>query len=439
MVTDAQPAPAGLRQGVGLLGVVTFGAGTAIGVSIFSVLQPTAAVAGSGLLVAIGIAMLPMLFFAIAYAYLGSALPVSGASYEWPSRFLHPSIGFAIAWMRVISNVGALTILSQVLVGYLAMVVPMPLKPAMAVLLTTVFALNYIGVGIAARVQSVLMIGLLVVLAIFVATGLPAADLRLIGNPFDTPTLTVLAVVPLMISLFLGIESAVEIGEEVRDARRNIPLGIALAIALTAIVYGLVAFTALGLIGPAKLAGSTAPLLDAAKVALGPMAVPLIVGAACLSIFKSMNAAALTFSRSLFAMGRAGALPAALGVVHPRFGTPHRAVLLCYALAMTGLLLPQNLIFLLLAVNVPTMLKYLACCLSAARVARDHPEIHARSAITLRPGGIRAVGHIGAVIAILIIGFGIEADWRPYMLVAGWLAIGVVYWLVRGRMQGGKA
>src|SRR4051812_43511638 len=115
-----------LNKSVGLAGVVTFGAGTAIGVSIFSILQPTAQIAGSGLLAAIGVSSLPMLIFAAVYAYLGSALPVSGASYQWPARFIHPGVGFIIAWLRIISNVGALTILSRVMVSYLGMVFPVP-------------------------------------------------------------------------------------------------------------------------------------------------------------------------------------------------------------------------------------------------------------------------------------------------------------------------
>ncbi|MGC6330316.1 APC family permease [Rhizorhabdus sp. FW153] len=420
-----------LRKSVGLVGVVTFGAGTAIGVSIFSILQPTAAVAGSGLLAAIGVAALPMLVFAVAYAYLGSALPVSGASYEWPTRFIHPGVGFMIAWLRVIANVGALTILSQVMVSYLGMVFPIPLKPAMAVAISGVFALNYVGVSIAAKVQAQLMALLLIILAVFVGTGLPHFDPVLVGNPLNAPPLAILAVVPLMISLFLGIESAVEIGEEVRDAQRNVPLGIALAIGVTALVYGLVALTALGLIGPEKLAVSQAPLLEASQVVLGDLAVPLIVGAACLSIIKSMNAATLTFSRSLFAMGRNGALPRGIGAVHPRFGTPHRAILLGYACAMTGLFLPPSLIFLLLAVNVPTMLKYMACSYSATVVARRHPEIHARSALRLSPRTVVAVGYAGVICALLVGIFGIEADPRPYMLVGAWLVVGLVYWFAK--------
>ncbi len=358
---------------------------------------------------------------------------MSGASYEWPSRFIHPGVGFIIAWLRIISNVGALTILSQVMVSYLGMVFPVPLKPAMAVAITAVFALNYVGVSMAAKVQAQLMALLLIILAIFVATGLPHFDPALVGNPLDTPPLAILAVVPLMISLFLGIESAVEIGEEVRDAQRNVPLGIALAIGLTALVYGLVAVTALGLVGPEKLATSQAPLLDAAKVALGDLAVPLIVGAAVFSIVKSMNAATLTFSRSLFAMGRSGALPRAIGTIHPRFGTPHRAILFGYVCALTGLLMPPSLIFLLLAVNVPTMLKYMACSYSATVVARRHPDIHARSAVRLSRSTVVALGYAGVVCALLVGLFGIEADARPYMLVGGWLIVGLAYWFLKGR------
>jgi APA family basic amino acid/polyamine antiporter len=342
-------------------------------------------------------------------------------------------VGFIVAWLRIISNVGALTILSQVMIGYLGMILPVPLKPAMALSITLVFALNYFGVSLAARAQSQLMALLLVILAVFVVTGLPHFDKALVGNPLETPPLTILAAVPLMISLFLGIESAVEIGEEVRDARRNVPLGIALAIGLTALVYGLVAVTALGLVGPHQLAQSQAPLLDAAKVALGELAVPLIVGAACVSILKSMNAAALTFSRSLFAMGRAGALPRSIGGIHPKFGTPHRAILFGYISAMSGLLLPRSLIFLLLAVNVPTMLKYMACSYSVTVVARRYPEIHARSRISLPPHIMVAVGYTGVVCALLVAAFGIEADPRPYLLIGGWLLVGLLYWSVKGR------
>jgi APA family basic amino acid/polyamine antiporter len=79
------------------------------------------------------------------------------------------------------------------------------------------------------------------------------------------------------------------------------------------------------------------------------------------------------------------------------------------------------------------MLKYMACSLSAARVATHHPELHQRSHIRLGARQIAIISYAGAVVALAITALGIEADWRPYLLVGGWLALGILYWLVRGR------
>lgn len=430
-MSDTQPAT--LHRSVGLTGVVMFGAGTAIGVSIFSVLQPAAEVAGSALLAAIVIAMIPMAFFAVVYAWLASVLPVSGASYEWPRRFLGPYVGFSIAWLRIISNVGALVVLGQVFGNYVGMLFDFPVGWFAPGLITLVFALNYVGVKMAAKAQTVLMLGLIAVLAVFVFTGAGHFTPGLVGNPLDGVPFPALIAVPLLISLFLGIESAVEIGEEVRNPQRNIPLGILLAIVLTAVIYGAVALVALGLIGPAALASAKAPLLEAAQVALGSAAMPLIVGAAAISITKTMNSTALVFSRSIFAMARSGSLPTALAAIHPRFGSPHRAVLLCYVFAMAGLFLPSSLVFLLLAVNLPTMLKYLACSLCAIRIAGHEPELAATARIGLSLRTITVCGWIAVVCAIGIILAGLEADMRPYYLVLGWFAVGTVYYAVRNR------
>lgn len=424
-----------LRQGVGLTGVVMLGAGTAIGVSIFSVLQPAAAVAGSGLLVAIAIAAVPMIFFAATYAWLASAVPVSGASYEWPRRFLSPFVGFAIAWLRILGNVGAMVILSRVLVNYLAMAFQFPATPVLALAITLVFALNLVGVQLAAGAQIVLMTVLILVLGLFVGTGLTAASPGVIGDVFAPGWLAILEAVPLLITLFLGIESAVEIGEEVRDARRTIPLGILLAILLTTVVYAAVAATALAVLGPKALATSMAPLLDAARVPLGAVALPIIVGAATISILKAMNANAMVFSRSLFAMARAGAMPAALAAVHPRFGTPHRAILLCYALVMLGLFLPNDLVFLLLAVNIPTMLKYLACSLCAIRVARENGPVARGAGLGFAPRTVVVLGWAGVVSAVAIIIAGLGADYRAHVLTAAWFAVGAVFYAVRNRRR----
>jgi APA family basic amino acid/polyamine antiporter len=286
---------------------------------------------------------------------------------------------------------------------------------------------------VAARVQTVLMLALLAVLAVFVAAAGPHLRPQLFADALAGGWLPIAAALPLMIQLFLGIETATEVGEEVTDARRVIPLGVAGALALTVVVYLCVAFAALSLIGPDALASSTAPLLDAAKAALGSWATPVIVAAATLALTKSMNATFLVYSRFLFAMGRAGSLPAALGKIHPRFGTPYVATTVAFAASCAGLLLPTSLLFLLLAVSVPTMLKYMGTCIAAWSVAANHPDVAAQARLKFSMGLVKTLAGLGVVAAVIIAALGVTTDIRPYGLLAGWLVVGLGYYGWRRR------
>src|SRR5262245_39345881 len=95
-----------LKQGLTMVDVVTIGVGSAVGVSIFSIMTPAAKVAGAGMLPALGLAAIPMVIFAVVYAFMGSTVPRSGASFDWPARFIHPSVGFFVAWLRIVGNTG---------------------------------------------------------------------------------------------------------------------------------------------------------------------------------------------------------------------------------------------------------------------------------------------------------------------------------------------
>jgi APA family basic amino acid/polyamine antiporter len=422
-----------LKRGVRLIDLVMLSAGTAIGAAIFSVLGPAAAVGGDGILIAVGIAALPMIVFALVYAYMASAAPRTAASFEWQRQFTHPLIAFSIVWLRVLSNAVVMIVLGRVLVNYLGMVIPIEPNLVILGLFALIFAINFLGVAVAARAQTILMLLLLVAFTVFVGAGAPNWEPQLFVSAFDLGWAPILAAVPLMIQLFLGIETATEVGEEVENSKTTVPLGIALALALTVIVYVSISFTALSLVGADALGQSDAPLLDAARVALGPWAAPLIVTAAVLALTKSMNAVFLVYSRFLFAMARAGVLPEPLGRIHPRFGTPHIATMVAFAASAACLLLPSSLLFLLLAVNVPTMMKYMGSCLAAYRVADKHPEVQAEARLRFSPGTVKFLSVLGIVAAIVIAALGFGTDWRPYAMLAIWLVLGLAYYFWRRR------
>jgi basic amino acid/polyamine antiporter, APA family len=424
-----------LKATITIVDVVAIGVGATIGSSIFSIMAPAAKISGPGSLVALGIAAVPMVVFAVVYAFMGSAIPRSGASYDWPAKFIHPYVGFTVAWLRVVGNTGALIVCALVLVQYLSTVVPLPQRPSMFVLLFIFFLTNLFGIALAARVERILVLFKVAAFAIFVGFGVSHIHA---GNftplvPFGWRS--VFVTVPLLVALYLGIESATEVGEEIKDSASVIARGLAAGTVLSILIYFAVAVVTLGVLGPERLAGSSAPLLEAGNLFLGRWATPLLLLTAVAAMGTAINAVFLTFSRFLFAMGRDGTLPPAFGRIHPRWGTPHVAIIFAFVCGAAGLFLPSSLVFLFLAVNVPTVLKYLTNCVCATQLVKRYPELHAQAKFYMTRRAVLAWSYAGVACALVILVSGLGADWRPYGLLAAWWALGTAYWLIRSRRR----
>ncbi|MFN3311997.1 MAG: APC family permease [Hyphomonas sp.] len=432
---DVQPASDGLKRNVGLFGVVSLGLGTAVGVSIFSILAPAAAIAGPAMLISMVIAIVPMIVFAMIYAFMGAAAPATGASFEWPRRFVHPFAGFIISWMRIAGSTAALIVLTMVLVSYMSTVIALPSKLFMLGIFLAVFVINLAGVSFVARSQAIMLVILLATCAVFVFGGVGHVEVTHFEPFADQGVLGILAAIPLLISLFLGIESATEVGGEVRNPRRTIPMGILISVVLTTAIYFLIAVVAIGILGADVLGASSAPLLDAAMVSMGEGGRILILVCAAVAIGSSINATFVILTRFLYAMSRAGMLPSFLGKTHEKRGVPQNAIFLAFGLCCLGLFMPQNLVFLFLAVNIPTILKYAATCLSAIFLCRREPELRAAAPFSLPARMIYALAGAGIVLGFLIILLGISADWRPYLLLSGWACLGIIYYLLTQRSR----
>lgn len=423
----AQGAP--LKREVGLAGVASLGVGTAIGVSIFSILAPAAQLAGPAMLLSMLIAMVPMVVFGIIYAFMGSAVPVTGASFEWPRRFVHPFLGFFISWLRMAGSTAAMIVLTMVLVSYIGNVVDVPLKPVMFGIFALVFALNMVGLSAATISQSLMLLALIGTCSVYVVTGIPKVEMASFSPFASAGIMGILGAVPLLISLFLGIETAVEVGGEIRKPARTIPLGISISVLLTALIYFIVAVVTIGLLGGDALATSRAPLLEGAEKSLGEAGKWLILVTAIVSIGSSINATFIIFTRFLFAMGKEGMLPTGLSYVHAGTGVPRIAVCVAFGMCLLGLFLPDNLIFLFLAVNIPTILKYMATCLATLGLFRKAPELHDEAKFRPPKPLLKGLSVLGLVLGMAIILLGLSADWTPYIALIIWAMLGVLWYV----------
>jgi APA family basic amino acid/polyamine antiporter len=214
---------------------------------------------------------------------------------------------------------------------------PRPVAAAVAALLTYV---NYRGIAKTARVTRVLVVVTLAALLLVVAGALGggAAAVDRLSPAGGSGPYGVLQAAGLLFFAFAGYARITTLGEEVRDPARTIPRAVPLALGVVVLVYAVVAVSALLVLGPSRLAGSTAPLSDVVRAgsweALAPAVRVGAVAASC-GVLLSLLAGV---GRTVLAMARDGELPRPLAAVHARHRVPHRAELLVGGLVVVTVL-----------------------------------------------------------------------------------------------------
>lgn len=318
-----------LERRLGLTDAVGIGLGAVIGGGVFVVTGLAAALAGPSLLVGLLLAAVAATCNALSSAELAARYPESGGTYEYGYQLLGPWPGFVAGWMFLASKMAAAGVVAIGLGAYVAMLVPRVDSRALAVSAILMFtALNYVGVKRTSRVNlAIVAISVTSLLLLIVRGALVFERARLV--PFATGGVSgILESAALLFFAYTGYARIATLGEEVREPRRTIPRAIVMTILFAAFLYAGVAAVALGVAGAPALASSPAPLAVAARAAGGPWLANAIAAGAITAMLGVILSQILGMSRMAFAMGRRADLPRGLSIVHPKYGVPHRAVLL---------------------------------------------------------------------------------------------------------------
>ncbi len=334
----ATTGPLARRLGFG--DAVVLGLGSMIGAGIFASFAPAAAAAGSGLLIGLAIAGVIAYLNASASAQLAAQYPTSGGTYVYGRERLGEWPGFLAGWAFVIGKTASLAAMALTVAAY---AVPAPWqKPVAVAAVAALAAVNYRGVTRTARLARAIVTVVLVALAVVVASGIAGPTTAPPALAASGGWYGVLQSAGLLFFAFAGYARMATMGEEVRDPARTIPRAILTALAITLVVYAAVAVTALGVLGPDRLAASTAPLVDTVHAAGWGWAEPVVrVGAAAASL-GALLALIAGVGRTTLAMARNGDLPRWLAAVHPRYQVPHHAEV-AVAVVVSALVLATDL------------------------------------------------------------------------------------------------
>jgi amino acid transporter len=306
---------------------------------------------GSGGMVALAyaIGMVAMMFTALSYAQMSQAFPMAGSVYTYAGRGIAPPVGFLAGWMILLDYVlvpGLLYLIAGVAMHSLVTSVPVWMWLVGFVVLNT--AVNYAGIEMTAKVNKLMLVGELVVLAVFIVVGIVALaqgkgrgfDLTPVYNP-DTFSLSlVFGAVSIAVLSFLGFDGISMLAEENKESTTAIGRSMVAALLLAGVLFIVQTWVASLLVPhPATLiskgdAQGTA-FYDAARVASGAWLAKLTALATAIAwgFANSLVAQAAT-SRLLYAMARDRQLPACLAVVHEKKGVPVNATFLTAAVSL---------------------------------------------------------------------------------------------------------
>jgi amino acid transporter len=347
-VSDATPK---LRRALGLGDLILYG---------IVVIQPTAPLPVFGIVserahghivTAVLVAMLAMLFTAIAYGRMARAYPSAGSAFTYVGREIHPALGYVTGWgmvMDYLLNPLICTILCAQLARNFAPGVPYVIWALCFAGLFT--SLNLFGIRASARINDGLAIGMGIVIAVFFGVAAhyvfrhPHAGAGFFRRPFYDPNTfelkSVLGGTSLAVLTYIGFDGISTLSEEAKNPKRDILLATVLVCLITGLLAGCEVYAA-QLIWPASrpFPDVTTAFVHVTGMAGGPWLLQLVNITLLVATIGSGMGSQLGAARLLYAMGRSRAIPRSFfGALDPIRQTPRNNVLFAGALALLGAL-----------------------------------------------------------------------------------------------------
>jgi basic amino acid/polyamine antiporter, APA family len=344
----------GLARVLGLLDVVGIVVGSVIGSGIFIVPATVAFEVRSPVVIlavwVVGGVL--TLFGALCFAELGGMYPQAGGTYVYLREAYGPLVAFLFGWtLFLVVDSGAMATLSSAFatkyLPYFVTLSPLGSRMVTLAFIGFLVTVNYLGVRHGANLQNLLaaikLVAIVAVVGLILTLGHGSAA-NFERPPVEPLTLGAAsrfgAALIACLWAYKGWEAATYSSGELRNPQRNLFLGLLAGCLLVTVLYLAINLAYLWVLPAETIAASPRIAADALAAAVGPGSASFISALILMSILGSANANLLTAPRVYYAMAKDGLFFARAGEAHPRYRTPHLAILAMGAwtavLAMSG-------------------------------------------------------------------------------------------------------
>lgn len=287
---------------------------------------------------------------ALCYGELASRYPAAGGSYVYLREAYGRPMAFLYGWMvLLVLDPGLTSIFAVGLTSYINHLVPLSeiAKPLVAIVsVIIVAAINIVGAGISSSILkglTILKVGLLLLIIVYGFLG-GRGDLANFEPFFAAPPNMFEALAGGLVGAFFAFAGWWELSRlagEIRDPERNLPRALAYGVIILTVLYIATSAAFMYLVPKAGITSDETFAAQAGEALFGSAGGKIFSTVVIVSVLGTLVAYLMASPRVYYAMARDGLFFESVARLHPRFKTPHRAILIQVLLA-TILILAGN-------------------------------------------------------------------------------------------------
>lgn len=452
--SDAEGGEHKLARTLGPWSLIALGIGAVIGAGLFSLTGIAAAEhAGPAVVISFAIASIACAFAGMCYSELAGMIPVAGSAYTYAYATMGELVAWIIGWDLVLEYaVGAATVSvswSSYVTRFLRDTLGINLPPSLVhspfetytvdgvtahglvnlpaiLIIVAASALLMIGIRESARVNAVVVMIKLAVVAVVVGVGLLyiKAQNYVPFIPENTGTFGeygwsgIMRGAGVVFFAYVGFDAVSTAAQEAKNPQRNMMIGILGSLAICTVIYILFAGVLTGLVPYAQMKGDAAPV----NTAIAQTPFPWLRSLVTLGVIAGFSTVILVLllgqSRVFYSMSQDRLLPGFFSKIHPTWKTPYRSNLffMVFTSSLGGFLPISQLGHM---TSIGTLLAFMLVCAGVIILRRTQPDARRDYRTPLVP----LVPILGIVSCFAMM---VSLDGETWLRLLVWLAIGFV-------------